>query len=133
MRSQRDNVVVLRVRGDLDLCYAPRLAVEAAQEIRTGHDLIIDIAGVTFMDSAGMAMLLNASRRATRAGAGFAVVCPGGAAYRSIQAARLMDALNVCADHPSAMARLATPATRPTTAQTAVGGLDARHAGLVQR
>jgi len=103
-RSQRDNVVVLRVLGDLDIGRAPGVVVQAAEEIRAGHDLVIDIAAVTFMDSAGMAMLLNACRRATRAGVGFAVVCPGGPAYRSIEIARLVDALNVCADHHTANA-----------------------------
>jgi len=116
-RSQRDNVVVLRVHGDLDLCYAPGVAVEAAEEIRAGHDLIIDIATVGFMDSAGIAMLLNACRRATRADVGFAIVCPGGTARRSIEIARLVDTLNVCPDHRTATARVTTlpaPTTRPS-------------------
>lgn len=127
-RSQRDNVVVLRVHGDLDICYAPGVAVQAATEIRAGHDLIIDIAAVPFMDSAGMAMLLNVCRRATRADVGFAVVCPGGAPYRSIEIARLGETLNVCADHHTAIARLtpsASGARRPSLTVIDGGAADA--------
>jgi anti-anti-sigma factor len=128
-RSQRDNVVVLRVHVDLDIVRAPGVAVQAAAEIRAGHDLVIDIAAVGFMDSAGMAMLLNACRRAARAGVGFAVVCPGGPAYRSIEIARLVDTLNVCADQHTASARLTAllaPATEPSRPSLTVidGGAD---------
>lgn len=105
-REDKDGIVVLHVGGELDFGHAPPLAVEAAAQIRAGRDTIIDISEVTFVDSTGAAMLLNACRRATRAGVGFAVVCPPGPARRTIEVARLTDSLKVCPDHATALQRL---------------------------
>jgi anti-anti-sigma factor len=65
--------------------------------------VIIDLGGVSFIDSSGVASLVNALRRATRAGLGFAVICGDGQARRTIETLRLIDTLNVGADEAEAM------------------------------
>jgi len=70
--------VVLIVRGDLDAATAPRLrdAVVDVVDHDRDRDLVIDIEGVTFIDSSGIYVLIHArklvhaaSRRLTLSGA----------------------------------------------------------------
>jgi anti-anti-sigma factor len=62
----RDTVTVTPV-GELDLATAPLVAdhVDALASGDIGH-LVLDLAGVTFMDSSGVALLLGVWRRAAR-------------------------------------------------------------------
>jgi len=60
--------------GELDLATAPLLAQAlASPEIHAGL-LVLDLRGLTFMDSAGMTAVLHASARAQRDGRQFIVV-----------------------------------------------------------
>jgi anti-sigma B factor antagonist len=52
---------VLHVSGDLDLATAPRFE-EAVASAGPAAPIVIDLSGCTFLDSAGMRSLVNASR-----------------------------------------------------------------------
>jgi anti-anti-sigma factor len=66
VEAKTDNAVVLSLVGDLDLAGAPRFVSEAADVLRHGcRALVLDLAAVPFVDSAGLAALLNVLRRAT--------------------------------------------------------------------
>lgn len=57
---------VLSLVGDLDLASAPRFVTQAADALRAGAKrLFVELDGVSFVDSAGLAALLNVLRRAT--------------------------------------------------------------------
>jgi anti-anti-sigma factor len=87
---------ILRVSGDIDLATAPRLGVHAGELIRNdGCDVVVDLREATAIDSTAMGVLLNVCRRATRAGLGFAVICPDGPLRRPLEIARLLDTLRV--------------------------------------
>jgi anti-sigma B factor antagonist len=53
---------VVHVSGELDLATAPRLE-EAVASAPPATPIVIDLSGCTFLDSAGMRSLVNASRR----------------------------------------------------------------------
>jgi len=59
---------VLRVSGELDLATADQLRQAVGQYADSPRPLIIDLAGVTFCDSTGFGVLINAYRRVTSAG-----------------------------------------------------------------
>jgi anti-sigma B factor antagonist len=65
---------VVLVAGELDLCTAPYLAEELRRAQSTGADVIVDLEKVTFMDCAGLRVLLSAS---TNSGAAGFSVTPG--------------------------------------------------------
>jgi anti-anti-sigma factor len=56
-----DGRCVVTVRGELDACSAPdvRAAIDEAQDL----DVELDLAGVTFIDSSGLAMIVEARQR----------------------------------------------------------------------
>jgi anti-anti-sigma factor len=66
--STRDDVSVLTLSGELDLASTPTLERElAAIESGGAKKILIDLAGVGFMDSTGLQALLRARERSTSA------------------------------------------------------------------
>jgi anti-sigma B factor antagonist len=57
--------LVVEIRGEIDIQSAPELRDELLRVIgRCGPELALDLAGVTFMDCAGLTVLLATRRRA---------------------------------------------------------------------
>ena len=112
-RSRVDGYELLAVEGELDIATAPRMIAalnDAFAELST--PLVVDLSSVAFMDSTGLALLINAYRRVKRSGQGFAIVCPGGPISRVFEIADMVDRLHVCPDRDSAQ----RAATRPARA-----------------
>jgi anti-anti-sigma factor len=63
------NVTVIAVSGELDLASADQLdrAIRDAEQIATGW-IVIDLEDLSFLDSTGLGVLLQARRRATENG-----------------------------------------------------------------
>jgi len=64
--------------------------------------LVVDLTHVVFMDSTGLALLMNARARVVRLGHGFAIVCPTGPIARVFEIADMVDSLRVCPDQETA-------------------------------
>ena len=106
-----DGYELLSVTGELDIATAPRMISalnEAFAELE--RPLVVDLSSVDFMDSTGLALMMNTHRRVKRRGQGFAIVCPGGPISRVFEIADMVDSLHVCPDHASAR-RAATQAS----------------------
>ncbi len=70
VHAHNEQADVLSVVGDVDLASAPRLITCAADVLRRkATTLVLDLREVGFMDSAGLAALLNVLRRADAADA----------------------------------------------------------------
>jgi anti-sigma B factor antagonist len=111
-RSRSDGYEVLTVEGEIDIATAPRM-IAALNEVlaQIESPLVVDLSSVVFMDSTGLALLINARRRVVRRGQGFAIVCPGGPISRVFEIADMVESLRVCPDRESA-ALAATAAAR---------------------
>jgi anti-sigma B factor antagonist len=76
--------IVITVRGELDMQTVGRLRAALAQALADdGGAVVVDLSEVEFIDSTGLAALLNALRRLTRAGRRMALV-PGDGPVRRI-------------------------------------------------
>ena len=112
-RSRTDGYELLTVEGELDIETAPRMLGALNEAIaETEGPLVVDLTDVVFMDSTGLALLMNARRRVVKQGHGFAIICPNGPIARVFEIADMVDSLRVCPDHESA--RVA--ATQPVSA-----------------
>ena len=70
VHGRTDTADVLSLVGDLDGSGAPRFVSQAADALRRGaRRLVIELDGVPFVDSAGLAALLNVLRRVRAADA----------------------------------------------------------------
>jgi anti-anti-sigma factor len=109
-RSRNDGYELLTVEGELDIATASRM-IAALNEALADMEvpLVVDLSDVVFMDSTGLALLMNARSRARRNGQGFAIVCPQGPISRLLEIADMVERLRVRPDRDSA--RLA--ASRP--------------------
>jgi anti-anti-sigma factor len=65
---EADGEVVLRLAGEIDMLSAPNFAAAAIGLGTNGKRVVFDLAGVTFMDSAGLSVLAGTLRRLDRIG-----------------------------------------------------------------
>lgn len=87
---------VLHARGEVDVITAPKLAAELHAVVRgRDGDVIVNLCETTFLDSAGLHVLLNAARRLTRRSRRLQVICGPGRVRRVIELARLGETLNL--------------------------------------
>lgn len=107
-RTSLDGVDFLTVEGEIDVATAPRLIAALNDAVNQAvRSVVIDLSSVGFMDSTGLALLINAHRRLTRQRKGFAVVCPQGPLWRVFELTDMLDTLRVRPDRESATAALA--------------------------
>jgi anti-sigma B factor antagonist len=102
---------VLELRGELDLRTVPQLRMRLADALQHGDGaVIVELGHVTFIDSTGLAALLNALRRMTRAGRRLLLACGDGPVWRMLRLTRLDSTFCV---HESAEAALQALAAAP--------------------
>jgi anti-sigma B factor antagonist len=96
---------VIAPEGELDVYAARALAPELDEAAGAAYPrLIVDLSRVTFVDSSGLAAIVQAHRRLQRQGRDVKVVAPNGsAAAVLIDLAGLRSSLAVCASLPAAM------------------------------
>jgi anti-anti-sigma factor len=105
--ARAGSTVVLTVRGELDLRTVPTLRARLAEALATGHGaVVVDLTGVAFMDSTGLATLLNALRRLTRAGRRLVLTCGDGPVRRMLHLTHLLGTFTVCDHVDAALAHL---------------------------
>lgn len=65
----REVATIIEVAGELDLHSAPQLRAETARAIESQSSprIIVDLSGVTFLDSTGVGVLVGALKRAREA------------------------------------------------------------------
>jgi anti-sigma B factor antagonist len=81
MRIERsDGTVVIRLHGEFDMACADRFEdeLDGALDGET-EALVMDLCGLQFMDSTGLAMLVMLNRTTTEHGIEYTVLCDGGA------------------------------------------------------
>ncbi len=61
------------LRGELDLAAAEAFKQVVQAEIDAGHEVLLDVAGVEFIDSTGLAAIISVWSAARSAGLGFAL------------------------------------------------------------
>ena len=77
--EERGELVVASVSGELDMSVAPALGDEIAAAVPTSaRALIVDLSGLEFIDSSGIAMLFSLARRLSSRRQQLHVVAPEG-------------------------------------------------------
>jgi anti-sigma B factor antagonist len=95
-RQQSNGKVRVVVHGELDMETGPR----AEEEIRRAEDgkppvLVLDLREVTFFDSTGLQLVLDADVRAREEGRTFIVLAGDGEPRRVLELAEVTDRLNL--------------------------------------
>jgi anti-sigma B factor antagonist len=90
VEEQANSTQIIAATGELDAASAPMLSRSVGAAIDAGHeDLLLDLSGLSFLDSTGLGVLLGAKRRLARAGGRLQIVCAVPAVLRVFQSTRL--------------------------------------------
>ena len=101
-RTQDGNELVL-VEGEVDIATAAKLISVLNSSVADAvKSVVVDLTRVGFMDSTGLALLINANRRLSLRRKGFAVVCPPGPLRRVFEITDMVDTLHVSPDRETA-------------------------------
>ncbi|HWH96436.1 MAG TPA: STAS domain-containing protein [Baekduia sp.] len=104
-RDVDDHVSVIAVEGEIHVSTAPEFSgVLGAAGAAGRRFLVLDLSGVTFIDSTGLSILLNALRRLTRAGGALALVCANPTVLRLFEITRLDSTFDIHAELEPAIA-----------------------------
>jgi anti-sigma B factor antagonist len=115
-RELDERALVVAVTGEIHASTAPQFSDRLKAAIDSGRSLLIlDLSGVSFIDSTGLSVLLNGLRRVTRAGGRMTIVCTNPTVLRLFEITRMDATFTIHAGVEPALAEL----------QAAAGGSDA--------
>jgi anti-sigma B factor antagonist len=98
---QRDDAVAtVVVSGELDLATVPQLSATVAEHGDVSL-VVLDLTAVTFIDSTGVRVLIEADRACARSGSRLAVLAGDGPARRLLGLCKLDGRLALVTDHPA--------------------------------
>jgi anti-sigma B factor antagonist len=89
-KEKSPNGSLLRVAGEVDLYSSPELRKAILKAVPSAKGgLVVDLAGVTYIDSSGVATLVEGLRSAREHGTGFILNAPSQAVTQVLELARL--------------------------------------------
>ena len=90
-----DRQVVAVLRGELDVTEAANIAASLGVLADTGRDVIVDLEGLEYIDSSGLAALVLARQHARRVGCDLLLAAPQQQVLRMLAITRLLDVFAV--------------------------------------
>jgi anti-sigma B factor antagonist len=116
-----ERTAVIAVEGEIHVSTAPDFTNVLNAVIDAGRTwLVLDLAGVMFIDSTGLSVLLNALRRVMHAGGGLVLACRNPTVLRLFEITKLDATFALHDDRDAALL-----AVRAAQAQAAAGASDA--------
>jgi anti-sigma B factor antagonist len=116
--SAGDGHAVVVLRGELDVTEAANVAASLAVIADSGRTVIVDLQGLQFIDSSGLAALVRARQHARRAGSDLLLAAPQQQVLRMLAITRLTD---VFAVHARVNAAAGIPGPVPAAIAPAAG------------
>lgn len=96
--------LVVTLEGEIDLDRAPAIRLLLLDCVSQGRDVLVDLARVTYIDSSGIASLVEALQNAGKAGTQLGLVAISQQAMRVFELARLDKVFAIHADIDTALA-----------------------------
>jgi anti-sigma B factor antagonist len=103
LRSQGDTTIVA-LSGDIDLDSSPQVRDVLLSSVGEKRGVLVEMSGVSYIDSSGIASLVEAYQSARRGSTPFALVAVSDAARRVLELARLDQVFSIHASISEALA-----------------------------
>lgn len=87
--AENGKVKVVAISGEVDLSTSPKVRDALLDNILSGAPVVVDLSGVAYIDSSGVASLVEAYQHAKTRGLGFALANVGETPLRVLKLARL--------------------------------------------
>jgi len=95
IREQND-VVVVALEGDVDLQSSPEARKILLECVGRKRPVLVDLSAVNYIDSSGVASLVESLQTARKSGGSLALVAVSEGALRVLQLARLDKVFTIC-------------------------------------
>ena len=95
---EEGNIAVVTLKGDLDLEHSKRMRQNLLDILGKARAVIVDLAGVTMIDSSGIASLLEGFQEARKKGKDLVLAAPGDPVIRVLKLARLDTVFQIADD-----------------------------------
>jgi anti-sigma B factor antagonist len=105
-----ENRLIVALDGDVDLNRAPEVRRMLLDCVARGLDVLVDLSGVTYIDSSGIASLVEALQEAGKKKIRLALVAVSDDARKVFELARLDKVFSIHADLDTALAANGGPA-----------------------
>jgi anti-anti-sigma factor len=97
--SKRGTSALVTLRGDFDVQVVEEVTAKLAEVESTGPELLVlDLSGLSFLDSSGMGVIAAAHSRAVAAGRRFLVVDPPWSVMRAFKLSGLDEVITIVQD-----------------------------------
>jgi anti-sigma B factor antagonist len=84
-----DSYTVIELQGEVDLSCSPEARKQILDKLSQKKHLLVDLSAVTYIDSSGVASLVEGYQTAKKQGVHFGLVCVSEPAMNVLQLARL--------------------------------------------
>jgi len=105
--SEEGDLVIVALKGDIDLEYSASARDILLDAAGKGSGVVVDLSGVTMIDSSGVAGLLEAFQSARKRGKGFVLASIDDSVNRVLKLARLDTVFEIADDVEAAKRSLA--------------------------
>lgn len=102
--SEQGGKLVVRLEGDVDLEHSARIRDLLLDQVAAGKDVLVDLSAVDYIDSSGIASLVEALQLAHDKGTDLMLVSVSQQAMRVLRLARLDMVFAIHSDLDSALA-----------------------------
>ncbi len=103
VRSEGETTIVA-LSGEVDLDNSPQVRAVLLESVREKREILVEMSAVSYIDSSGIASLVEAYQSARRGSTGFALVAVSDAAMRVLELARLDQVFRIHASITDALA-----------------------------
>ncbi len=86
---EQGGLQIVAFEGDVDLEHSPAARAVLLEAVERGSGVLVDLSGVGYMDSSGVASLVEAYQESKKRGARFALIAVNPPALRVLELARL--------------------------------------------
>lgn len=93
---EKQGVVIVGLKGDVDLQTSPNARQVLLESVAKGMPVLVDLSGVGYIDSSGVASLVESFQTARKSGQNLALVAVSEGALRVLQLARLDKVFTIC-------------------------------------
>ena len=100
---EEQGTMVVSFQGDVDLEHSPKAREILLGCVKKKQDVLVDLSGVSYIDSSGVASLVEAYQTSRQKGIKFALVAVNPAALRVLELARLDMVFSIHDDLASAI------------------------------
>ena len=101
---EKDGTTILKIKGDVDLYSSPQVRKQVVSLIsKTNINLLVDLAEVTYMDSSGVATLVEALQLAKKRGGKLKLFSLGTTVKDVFELSRLDKVFDICDNEQQAL------------------------------